>query len=823
MAREEIREATSGVRYRLGRAGRLIGARAVALVERGAADDVAVRVSWELSEEDAASLGRSVGWLDEALAANRPLVRFDNQRDASEIAIAPLRGRTLVWARIHPPALLTDDHLELLRELADAAWEIDRLERNGGPASPASAGASPESASGAGAERATGCPEEFASALAGPVLADRSTLGTYLIQDGRLLHVNATIARRLGYEPKALIGRDALHVVHPADRSHVLRQMEDRLSGRADRVIYTFRALSAAGEVVHLEAHGAALEVRGRPALGGVLVDVSSRTRALEALQASESRFARIIALSRDATLHLDPDGTVVLFNDAAESLFGQSARDILGRTLDELSPDVAAVVSCGAEDEPGVPRSARVRRQDGTTFWAEVWAAGGGAGSEDGGLRTVMVRDVTEQRHHEQARDRLLRLERDERYRAEVAHMRAAFLDDFTGDLTTVAPEAGAIVERLAQLAVPVAGDYAVAYRLRDDASPAVAAAATISATRDAVLSDPVEPPALDWRDHPGGWLCTADPDDDVPGEVRAFFEHHARQHEARALQLLPLGDGERTVGLLVLAHTFHMAASELPATALLGRDLAARASMALAHARLYQNARTAAGLRDQVLAVVSHDLRNPLNVIAFTTDSLLRHWPSDPAEMGAVRRQVGVMRRSAERARRLVRDLLDFAQIEAGTLAVDAVRCDTGALLREALETHRPLAADRALRLELLAPDPLPAILADPERVLQVLGNLLDNAIRHTPPERAVRIRAGAEDQAVRIDVADEGPGVASDDRERIFDRFSRGRGGSKVGAGLGLAIARGIVEAHSGAIAVTSPEGAGATFSFTLPLAD
>ncbi len=835
MVEQQEIEATSGLRDRLGRAARLIRARAVAVVERGAGDAIHVLGSWGLEEEDAASLERSLEWLDEALAEDRPLVRFDGRAETSEIAIAPLRGRLLAWARIHPPELLTDHHLELLRELADAAWEIERLTAEPGepgsgdgagddsgepgarPASPSPAPSSPAASNGAGATTEALEPEAVARLLAGPVLSSGTTLGTYLIRAGRLAHVNATLAKRLGYSPEEVVGRDALAIVHPEDRAKVARKIEERRGGRVERVTYTFRAVSRDGGVVHLEAHGGTLRLHGEPALGGVVVDVTSRTRALEALRASESRFARIVALSRDATLYLESDGTVVLFNTAAERLFGVTARDALGRSLEEVSPEVAAAVASHDEEHPALPRTAEVRRRDGSAFWAEVWAAAGGRG-EEGELRVVMVRDVTEQRRHERARDRLLRLERDERFRAEVSHMRAQFLDDLTAELAASPPDPPTILSRLVQLAIPVAADYALCYRFRDDAPPDVLAAATMAATRLAVLEDPPALPELSWEEEPGGWLCSpgADP------RVRAFFDHHARRHEARAVQLLPLLDGERAHGVLVLGHTYHVTDSELATLGQLGRDVATRVSMILEHGRLYHDARTAARLRDQVLAVVSHDLRNPLNVIGFTTDSLLRHWPEDPAEMEAVRRQVGVMRRSAERAKRLVRDLLDYAQIEAGILAVDPVPCDTAALLREARDFRRPLADQRSIRLEIQLDDDLPAVLADAERVLQVLGNLLDNAFRHTPPESAVRLRAAAAGDTVRIEVEDEGPGVPADERERIFDRFSRGRGGGKVGAGLGLAIARGIVAAHGGTLEVTGPAHQGATFRFTLPVA-
>jgi signal transduction histidine kinase len=226
---------------------------------------------------------------------------------------------------------------------------------------------------------------------------------------------------------------------------------------------------------------------------------------------------------------------------------------------------------------------------------------------------------------------------------------------------------------------------------------------------------------------------------------------------------------------------------------------------------------AEAAVQARDEVLRVVSHDLGNYLSAASVNAAVLLRLLPE--GEQEHLRQRVAGIRDALVQTQRLRQDLLDVASIEAGRLAVEPEPHDPAVLLAEALELFAPVAAEHEIELALPA-EPLRAVLADRTRVLQVLGNLIGNAAKFTRAGGRIKLRAHPEDGFVRISVADSGAGIPPENLPHVFDRFWKVREGNRHGAGLGLAIARGIVEAHGGDIRVESTLGEGTTFSFTLP---
>ena len=227
---------------------------------------------------------------------------------------------------------------------------------------------------------------------------------------------------------------------------------------------------------------------------------------------------------------------------------------------------------------------------------------------------------------------------------------------------------------------------------------------------------------------------------------------------------------------------------------------------------------AEAAVRARDDVLRVVSHDLGNSLSAVLVTTTLLLRSLPED----GEVRPRVASIRQLAEQMQRLRQDLLDVASIEAGRLSVEPDWHEPGELLEATRGHFSPVAAEKGVCLEARAEEGLPPVVADRERVLQVLANLVGNALKFTPSGGRIDLSAERAPEGVRIAVADTGPGIAPENLPHVFDRFWKTQGGNRHGAGLGLAICKGIVEAHGGSIGVESRLAAGSTFAFTLPAA-
>ena len=248
---------------------------------------------------------------------------------------------------------------------------------------------------------------------------------------------------------------------------------------------------------------------------------------------------------------------------------------------------------------------------------------------------------------------------------------------------------------------------------------------------------------------------------------------------------------------------------------------QLAQLASVALENARLYKGEQDAKRARDDLVAIVSHDLRNPIHTIHMAASFLLDIAPANDRRLQA-RRQLEVIQRSATRANRLIQDLLDVAKIQAGGLAVDPVAVDVKSLVHEAVEYATPLASAAQIKVECEVPDPSPMVSSDRERVLQVFANLMGNAIKFTPKGGEIRILASSENSEIRFVVADSGPGIPAEHLNHVFDRYWQAKSTAKLGTGLGLSIAKGIVEAHGGRIWVESPPNRGAQFNFTLPAA-
>lgn len=232
------------------------------------------------------------------------------------------------------------------------------------------------------------------------------------------------------------------------------------------------------------------------------------------------------------------------------------------------------------------------------------------------------------------------------------------------------------------------------------------------------------------------------------------------------------------------------------------------------------------------ELLAVVSHDLRNPLSVILVSSRLLLRSLTDL-----APRRQVDAIMRGADEINLLVQDLVDAMSIENGSLSVGCEPQEVEPIVDKALQALKPLAAQKPLELRSLVAPGLPRILGDKERLHQVLANLVGNAVKFTPRGGLVTVTAelapgegsaGAGDRVARFAVSDNGPGIPLEQREHLFARSANGAASGASGSrrsmsqasGLGVFVAKGIVEAHGGRMWMESEVGRGSTFYFTVP---
>ena len=219
-------------------------------------------------------------------------------------------------------------------------------------------------------------------------------------------------------------------------------------------------------------------------------------------------------------------------------------------------------------------------------------------------------------------------------------------------------------------------------------------------------------------------------------------------------------------------------------------------------------------------MLAIVAHDVRNPLASISFAA-STIKH-QLGPHTSATNAKSIELILRSVNRANHLIQDLLDTTRIEAGALSVERGALAPGQVLVDAVEAEQALASAASVELRLEAERDLPSIWADRARLLQVFENLVGNALKFTPQGGRITLGAVSRGGEVLFSVADTGAGVSPENLPHVFDRFWRAERAARQGAGLGLPICKGIVEAHGGRIWGQSLPGRGATFYFTIPIA-
>jgi PAS domain S-box-containing protein len=280
-------------------------------------------------------------------------------------------------------------------------------------------------------------------------------------------------------------------------------------------------------------------------------------------------------------------------------------------------------------------------------------------------------------------------------------------------------------------------------------------------------------------------------------------------------------LRTGEPSKGELIEIERFDGRSRTILSNAAPIRDAEGRVVGAVAGMQDVTELRRAVARRDEVLQVVSHDLRTPLSSVALG-GSALAHLPDGPASVErarAIGRRIGAAGRQMNR---LIEDLRDLAGLDEGRLSIRPAPCEPLDLLGETADQLRDLARGKGLDLCLSAEPGLPPVLCDRDRILQVLGNLTSNAVNATLGG-TVCLAAEARGGAVVFRVRDTGPGIPAEELAQIFDRFQRSAAAGWCGAELGLAISRRLVEAHGGTIWAESALGEGTTVSFTLPPAE
>jgi PAS domain S-box-containing protein len=605
--------------------------------------------------------------------------------------------------------------------------------------------------------------------------------------------------------------------VHPEDWQRVQHALDEHFQGRRAEYEAEHRVRTKSGQWIWILDRGkvSARNERGEPIrMLGTELDITARKQSEEALRLSEARAAGIVSISADAIISIDDQQRITLFNEGAERIFGYTKKEALGAPLEILVPERFRArhrrhVERFANGEVSSRRMGeRVMEIVGLRKSGEEFPADASISKlKVDGMRilTVALRDVTEQKRHEE----------EQRFLSEVGSVLASTLD-LQATLTSIG-----------QLATRAFADVCIVYLVEEGGE--VRRLTAVSRERDQDgLCDALARMPFDRSQAHEIW-SELDANRPVlmehvsPEKVTALAQSEEHLRVLRALDpksiiMAPLFAHGKLVGAMALISSAPARAYS-SADVRLAEQIAQRAAYAIDNAQLYAASRRAIQTRDSVLGIVAHDLRNPLGTILMQA-ALLRRPGAELAHR--CMRSADAIERSGKRMNRIIEDLLDVTRMEEGRLTVEKARVSARQALSDSVEAQEPLATAAALQLELeVAPD-LPEVWADRDRLLQILENLIGNAMKFTEAGGIVRVGAALRDGDVLFWVADTGAGISAENLPHIFDRFWQARKNERRGVGLGLPIVKGLVEAHGGRIWVESTFGRGTTFFFTLPAA-
>ena len=681
---------------------------------------------------------------------------------------------------------------------------------------------------------------EYAVPLGGPghlLLAtfEQAAIGiAHLTLDQQWISVNQRYCEITGYAREEILEKKVADLTYPDDVPASLEFIRRIRCGELPEYKIEERFLRKDGTVIWVNLTVSIVRsATGDPLyLVAFIEDITDRREAQSQASRSLSLLRATLESTADGILVVDLNGKILSFNQKMADMWeippeifacGDDQRAI-NAALDKLVyPEEFLTKVIELYRHPGEASYDVLELKDGRTF--ERYSQPQRIDDVPVG-RVWSFRDVTARRRAEEQAHALAR-EQAARAEAENSQKRAALLAEASRVLSA-SFDYQTTLAALVNLAVPALGDYCALDIVEAEDKFERIGEAHVDPAKSQLLREVATFPrsALTARHPLVRVMTTGEPvleADVTPAFIRASFAEAGQRRivealEPRSLICVPLVTSGKPIGALTLVTSGSGRRYE-PADLSLAADLARRAAVVVEHARLFHEAQQATRARDDVLAVVAHDLRNPLNTVSMAVTLMLE---STPPERVQERRQVEIVRRAADRMNRMIQDLLDVKRMESGRLTIDARPEPPSALINDTIDMLRPLAAGSTIRLETSIDERLPPVLADAARVQQVLSNLVGNAVKFTPRNGRITVCAERIDGEVRFGVIDTGPGIPPEQVPHIFGRFWQAKTSDRRGIGLGLAIAKGIVEAHNGRIWVESHVGLGSTFYFTLPSA-
>lgn len=530
-----------------------------------------------------------------------------------------------------------------------------------------------------------------------------------------------------------------------------------------------------------------------------------------------------------DGLVITDHQLRVLSVNPAALGIFQSTCDELVGRSFNDLVDPSSRRLLAGLEDvhvSGGFRDEGLLHRPHGNEFPAEVSAVAFGPAVPERNV-AIFIRDIEERVRAEAHRAELLRLEQLGRLAAESAERRAGYLARVSGELAhSLDPED--TVRRIADLSVQGFATYCMVYVVGEDGRLQRATVSGAEGSRtDIVELLRVQPVPVDSDSvinttlQTGQALLLSGPEIRLADAFAMSEEHRdlLEQMDLRSALLVPLRARGKVQGAIGFFNAGLDSREFSKEDLRVAEALAQTAAFAIDNARLHARAKQATLQREEVLAIVAHDVRSPLSAISIGAEMLLNF----ELDRKMQHHHLEVMQRATATISRQIHDLLDAARIDNSSFSIEPHFQPVYPIVADTYSLFAARASARSIDFDFMVEPDLPHVRLDRYRVEQVLTNLIENALKVVSQGAGIRIDAkrAKADGHIMFVVRDTGPGIAPLDLEHVFDRFWQGRGGQRSGAGLGLAICKGIVEAHGGRIWVESELGVGTAFFFTLPV--
>ncbi len=499
-------------------------------------------------------------------------------------------------------------------------------------------------------------------------------------------------------------------------------------------------------------------------------------------LKQSEEKFKGFLESSYDAIVLVDSKSNIVFINQQVLNWFGYSTNELIGQPFEILIPSRYEEPHITQRNEyiknPTSKSMGRhldlwAKRKNGTEFPVDISIAP--LPTESGDLVSAVIRDVTEMKKAEEQQQFLLE----------------------TNRLLSETSDYQECLQRIANILVPRLADACTVSMIEDNQLKQKAVSSIDASSSNRMLVLPTS------------------------RAIELLINHVDHEEPSLKKMIIPLQIQGRKIGSISLI----MAESGRTFSNMdfvFAELVANRSALYIENARLYKKAKEAIRTREDVIEIVSHDLKNPLGSISINAQILEKIKPEGISEEAwrNFKTKIDAIKNATEKATTLIKSILDLSKIESGTLIIEKKNIDIIKLTSSVVEMLHPLIDQKGIKLEMSSEIEDLIISCDQEKISQVLANLLGNALKFTSSGGIIKISLRLKGNHLHFSIQDSGYGIATKDIPYLFDRYWQAKENHNLGTGLGLSIVKGIVEAHDGKIWVESELGQGSTFHFTIP---